>query len=297
MRGKARALAQRIRTGIRSAIVSARSRGRAFKPVKVFTFVDFRTDFLFYQAKSLERFLREEFEFTVFDNTPPERAELGLEIRDICRRLGLRYQPVLKQRHDTANYAHAQAIEWAWHTVIRRERWDFALILDFDMFLVAPFSLAEYMEKWDLAGMPQSRDDGKRALEYLWPGLMVLRKTLPDQRRMSFMCDVIDGIPVDVGGSLFRYLESHAGLRVGKMRNTGHISRAAGNLGLLPFTEGYTEGFNLDFIERTFIHYGAGSNWDRRAAEYHRQKTEFVFKMVDEAVRSSHEAEVLPSCR
>lgn len=259
-------------------------------PVRVYTFSDFRADLIPYQYKALKAFLKEDFEFTVFNNTPDERREVRDEIERVCRSLGIRHLFVEEQNQRTVNEAHAQAIHWGWQSVIRREKSGFIILLDFDVFPLAPFSIETYMAGADIAGLPQSRNAGKKYARYFWPGFMILRGSIPNKRWADFRCGRVGDVPVDVGGRFHHYLRWHPFLKKRSMRCSGQISSRLGNMGAMPewMRGGYEDAFNVWLVEEAFLHYGGASNWDGQTAEHHQRKTAYVFDVIDRAI-SGHE--------
>lgn len=119
-------------------------------------------------------------------------------------------------------------------------------------------------------------------MEYLWEALALLDvPRLPDAGSMSWWCGHLFpdrpgalGVPVDVGGQTYHYLMAHPEVSV-----EGIGIRLFPDDGRCPFHPANYEEFLLG--EAEFLHYRGGSNWDRKPAEYHRLKTEWLRRRLE----------------
>ena len=155
------------------------------------------------------------------------------------------------------------------------------MVIDSDMFLIKPFSVLEYMKGYQLAGVPQSRGDKDTVVEYLWNGLVFMDMPhLPERRTIDFNCGRVKGFPVDVGGQTYHYIQKHQEVAV-KFMGLDYLPAAAeqyhDSVALMLMQAGYT-GNNMEFlINRHFLHYRGGTNWDQKSPHSHAQKWS-VFK-------------------
>lgn len=250
--------------------------------IRAYTFADIRADFVPYQARCIRKFLGDDVSFTVFNNTPGDRIQARKQIEDACSANGARNVQVASQDHQTANHAHAQALDWAWNNVIMEEDSDVSLILDFDMFPGRPMNLVAMMDEYQMAGHKQVRGSG---VTYFWPGLMMLKtRELRDKKSLSFFCGKIDGNPVDVGGMLHNYFSLHPDVRRRWIRGTGFIERSMGNLDALPpsmLPEYDADNFKMSVFENAFVHYEGGSNWAHKPADLLRRKDAFLWRLLE----------------
>lgn len=263
--------------------------------VRFYSVADFRADFLPHQVRSLHTFLKDPFSLTVLDNVPrpgsnswsrvtPERLAVSDALRAACAEHGAGYARVPQEAQSLAlaGTAHASALKWALRDVVLAERPAYAAIIDFDVFLCAPFSVADVLRDADLAGWPQSRG----LVNYLWPGLLLMALgRLPAPGEIDLGGGRIDGQSVDVGGRLHHYLTAHPEVRV-KALPSGRPGHTDKSLSLLPSEArgAYESDFGVDVLAHAFVHYRAGSGWDYPSPEMKERKTRYVFSLVDRCI-------------
>jgi hypothetical protein len=246
--------------------------------VKLYTHAHNRPDFIPLQLRSFARFLTDDFEYLVFNNAAT--ASDDREIRETCARLGVECIEVEERNHLTVNCSHASALQWSFHQYLKYETECIAAILDSDMFMISDFSLNDYLDGYDLAGVSQSRGH----VYYLTNDIIFFNMAaLPDKDAMNFMCDKIEGVHVDVGGDLYYWLKNNPSLRIRYIKSTGQIWSGKNNLQLLPeaILNDYDDDYKFSIVENAFLHYGRGSNWDRKSEEYHRNKTGTLIKFLE----------------
>jgi|ERR1700693_325514 len=265
--------------------------------IKIFTFTFNKIDFIELQYRALQKNLKDEFVFTVFNNSTfgQERASGNYEkINAECHRLGI---PVIDIQMDKkmaedcqimetavtifnrggsytcANVAHAYAFYWAWKSVISKEK-DPILILDFDMFLVAPIKLTDYLQNYQMCFVPQGIG---LTVDYIHPGFVLFDMSkLPDPESMNWWCGRVEGVPVDVGGHTSLYLAAHPELKTLKLAFQ-HVQDD-------PETDFHPSDYAFLLIEGqpVFLHYYRGSNWNQQPSDYHIKKTEWLKKRLEE---------------
>lgn len=232
--------------------------------LKIYTIAVNRPDFLLLQHRTFYRFLADPYQLIVINDGKGEDA---LKIGNMARRLELDHHNVERPRRDTANYAHARSIQWAYDNFISKDD-DVSVLLDGDMFLGAKFSVRDWLGNHALAGIPQNREH----VRYIWPGLVFMNmRKLPDKRSLSFWPDVVDGQRVDVGGHSHEYLRDHPWVEV------RWIQRDASDKGCIRTQEQFLEAkrFGME-IALSFLHYRCGTNWDHQSADHHTKKTELL---------------------
>lgn len=174
-----------------------------------------RPEFIELQEKTFKTFLKDEYEFIVFNDAP------GNTMRDqiftICARLGLRCIRIPQEIHTTAYLPRdgghfndpctrcADVVQYSLNTLGFLHD-DLVMIIDSDMFLVKDFSLRHYLQGFSLAGKYQNRAN----VYYLWNGLLFFdMKTLPEKSTLNFNCGRVEGQAVDVGGYTYYYLKKY----------------------------------------------------------------------------------------
>ena len=174
-----------------------------------------RPDFIEIQYHTLKKFLKDEYEFVVFNDAPNE--EMCNQITEMCARYKIRCMRIPQSIHTYA-YLHRLPREQFNHSCVRcanvvqyslnelgLQHDDLVMIIDSDMFLVKDFNLREYMQDYDLAGVSQSRPNG---VEYIWNGLVFFdMKRLLNKHLINFNCGEVNNTPVDVGGQMHHYFK------------------------------------------------------------------------------------------
>jgi hypothetical protein len=227
--------------------------------VTYYSIVDVRSDFLPWQIKGLKTFcLDRDWEFVVLNNAI-HRPKIHTQIEAASKKRRVRSLTVPEEVWDRKNssLAHKETLKWVWHSVILKERPDIVGILDFDLFLTAPFRAESYLADHELAGWFCRNQH----IRYLWPGLMLfdLRK-LPNPETIDFDRGIIEGVRVDVGGAIHRYISKHPQLNI---RNIP--------IGM------FSDEFRVSMYDKTWIHYCKGSGWDNPDPDYKSRKDAFVF--------------------
>lgn len=248
-----------------------------------YTVADCRTDLLALQAKSLRTFNLDPYEFVCLDNSTPETPGLASEFRQICQAEKIRYVkvPFTVQNRKTANEAHSSALCWAWSEVVQADDPAMAVIFDFDLFLLAPFSVNGWMRGSQVGGWPQ----GKPPIRYFWPGLLMFHRwNLPSPETISLDCGQVDGVPVDVGGQLHHYLARHQP----DVRTLSSCARIETPEAMQMLPAGslatYDPAFRVDVFNRHFVHYVGATGWDYPSVDLRARKTAWVKALVEKCV-------------
>jgi hypothetical protein len=274
-----------------------------------------RPDFIEIQNKTFKKFLKDDYEFVVFNDA--KDIETADKINQTCDRLNLECIRIPQDIHDRP-YLYRLDGEWFHHPSVRCSNVvqysldvlgfkhpGIVALVDSDLFLIKEMSIKEYLKGYHLAGLPQSRNNQSTVVDYVWIGIVFLDMTaLPDKETLNFNCGRVKNIAVDAGGHTYHYLTDHPSILWKKM-NVQHISNflcescrkletapcCTHNLDILraeKFDEteikflhaGIT---NCEFIlDHHFLHYRSGSNWDYKSPGYHKQKTKLVNDFIDE---------------
>lgn len=252
-----------------------------------------RPDFIEIQAKTFQKFLQDDYEFVVFNDAP--KKEMCEQINSTCAALGLRCVRIPQSIHaapylprdqndDFQNPAVrcANVVQYSLD-VLGFDHDGIVVIIDADMFLIKPFSVVEYLNDYQLAGVPQKRQH----VNYFWNGLVFFNmNTLPDKRSMSFNCQKVEGVAVDVGGGLYHYFKAHPELKLSPIGNEyinqwTHLSSRQEKHEIVRLLYEMQPN-NIEFlINYSFLHYRSGTNWDNRANDYHKTKTEILNEFIE----------------
>lgn len=246
------------------------------KKVKIYVNANKRLDFIPLQQKSFLRFLKDDFEYIIFNNA--DTKENNLAIKELCKELGIKCIDVEGNDHRHPTYAGTYPVQWSFHKYIKQETDIIAVMLDSDIFMIKEFSVNDYMNGFDVAAIPQFRH-----VTYLHIGIMFFNMdTLPNKDDMNFMHGKIEGALTDGGGYLYYWLKDNPGLRVRYIVTNGIICSKNNNLQFLPaeLVKDYIDDYQFGVIEKTFLHYRRGSNWDRRSEEFHKNKTILLKRLL-----------------
>lgn len=276
--------------------------------VLLFTYAYNRPDFIEIQYKTFKKFLHDEYEFIVFNDAPGQN--MCDKINNMCAKYGVRCVRIPQEIHDkpylprlARENFHAPAVrncnvvQYSLDT-IGFDHDDILVLLDSDMFLVKDFSVIKYMKNLDTAGLDQER----KGFHYLWIGLVMLNmQTLPDKRTLTFNCGEIEGVPVDSGGQTYHYLKQNPKLKINYIDEKGpfHLRcNECKKLNILQCTHNrdvlLKNGFDQNiinciqmyplftfFLNNSFLHYYAGTNWNGENKDRIVQKTNALYDYLN----------------
>lgn len=286
--------------------------------VLLFTYSYNRPDFIEIQDKTFKKFLKDDYEFIVFnDASNDEMCEM---ITLTCARLNIRCiripqeihaRPYLK-RWEGENFNHpavrnCNVVQYSLD-VLGFQHKGIVALFDSDLFLIKEFSIKDILSEHDLAGLPQSRNKDSITIEYLWIGIVFLNmSTMPNHETINFNCGRVKDIPVDAGGHTHCYLEDNPAIRLKRLNilnspfyfcddcdrssDCGYCNHNTDKLREHGFTENEIKFLHAgptecEFIQdRAFFHYRGGSNWDYRSQEYHKKKTQILYDFIDDIMK------------
>jgi hypothetical protein len=278
--------------------------------VLIFTYSYNRPDFIEIQDRTFKQFLKDDYEFIVFNDANNE--ELCEKINQTCAQLKIRCIRIPQEIHRMPYLERWPGEPWNHPTVRNSNVVQYSLdnfgfehsgivaLFDSDLFLIKDFSIQEFLKDFDLAGVPQARAN----LEYLWIGLVFLNMTtLPDKQMINFNCGRIGDVHVDAGGQTYHYLINHPSIHLRKIASyysgdflcdecrKNNIARCTHNTEILK-QAGFNDIeikylhqglINCEFMHnQTFLHYRGGSNWDYQSPEYHQKKTQMLHEFIHE---------------
>jgi hypothetical protein len=271
--------------------------------IKIYTFASNRPDFIGLQLESFRKNLKEEFDYTVFNNARYDitggsdpnlinRAgkDAGIRVIEVEKDAALLADcaaiepggPVLNPhgQYANANVAHAYALRWAWNNYISKET-DPIAILDSDVFLIQPVKLTDALDPYVMANISDGKprpNEPDRPILYMWPTFMLADLArLPDKESLNWWCGRIENVPVDVGGHTYYYFQAHPDISIQNVRRVNAYYLDTSSCPMQP--PNYDEFYLNDAI---ILHYRSGSDWDHKGKEYHRLKTEWLKKRIAE---------------
>lgn len=274
-----------------------------FSKILIITHSYNRPDFIEIQHRTFKKFLQDDYEFVVFNdarNTDPKTRDA---IKNTCKNLELRCIRIPQDLHtdpylerwpgeplDCVNVRCANVVQFSLD-ILGFKHNDIVMIIDSDAFLIKPFHIRNYMKQYDFASIPQCKD----GYRYFWNALVIMNmKTLPHKETLNFNCGQIDGVSIDVGAHLYYYFKNNKNVRIGTINgpNSSGINGLQDRSKEELLQKGYTEESislmhddkinNVNFfLNGTFLHYRAASNWNHQSNTYIDHKTKLLNKFID----------------
>jgi hypothetical protein len=265
-----------------------------------------RPDFIEIHAKTFKNFLKDEYEYVVFNDASSELMKNKIE--QTCKKLGIRCFRIPQEMHyapgrEGAGGRHIDGIEFAFKE-IGYDHNGIVVLVDSDMFLLQPFSIADFMQGYDISGELQGRKDVYHEVLYLSPVLVFMNmQTLPNKKTLSFEGGYIEGLACDVGAHTYYYLKNNPfikskffdNLHIGSFKNSinckqcnnincNNCIKKLQNNGFDQKTIKFIHSCDSNiefFMNKAFLHYRCGSNWNRQSTQYHAKKTEAFNKYIN----------------
>lgn len=211
--------------GLRSQMMSIKNIGTVFAfmissfigavdpDVLVVTHSYNRPDFIELQYKTFKKFLKDDYEFVVFNDAKDSKLEN--EIRAMCASLGIRCIRVPQSIHTSSHPSrrHIDCIHYAFNEIGIKHDGIFAQV-DSDIFLIEETSLRELSKDFEIVANLQK--SGK--IFWINPVVALFdMSTLPNMETMRWNCDPINGISTDTGGYTYYYLIQNTSVRMRKI--------------------------------------------------------------------------------
>jgi hypothetical protein len=281
--------------------------------VLVYTYSYNRPDFIEMQAKTFKKFLKDDYEFIVFNDAPDFLMQE--QIRETCFNLEIECIDIPQCIHEIPYLQRWPEEHWN-HPAIRNcnvvqyslDNYGFMhngliVLLDSDVFLVKEFSFKKFLEASPIAGLSQSKSSNGTSVEYLWIGFAIFDfGRIPHKDTLNFNCGYVENIPVDAGGHTYYYLRDHPTIPVKFFssltssyaqcslcqvahrwdctHNTEQLKADLFDEDQIAFIQSGV--YNCDFLmHNTFLHYRGGTNWDGQTPEYHQRKTELFNRYIN----------------
>ena len=252
------------------------------KTLKIFTIVNNRLDLLELQHLSFNAFIKDNFSLCIVDNSG--NPTLNQQFQNYANLNKLNYISTISTDNRGAGYKHAECLNNIWRNYITKDLNGYAMICDSDIFAVQSVSIDNIFEgKYLIAAPMQSR-----AKEHFWIGPTVAFFDLNKIPNPETLCwdagFYVNGIGLDTGGKSYEYLEREIDIKtkVKNLKATHHINSLNNNKHCLPveYIDSYKDEYSLEFFSNYFLHYARGSNWDRASSDYHKEKIDYVSKLL-----------------
>ena len=132
-----------------------------------------------YQIKTLSRFFKCPYRYTVFDNSTNEKYSVS--INQICKKNNIGFIRLPNQNFipkGWGSYSHGIAINFVINKYIKNKGAKIVGILDHDIFLVKDFDILKYMNNQPFYGVKHRF--------YLWPGLWFCKMDYLKYKKVDF---------------------------------------------------------------------------------------------------------------
>lgn len=250
-----------------------------------------RTDFIEWQDKTFKKFVKDDYEFVVFNDARDNH--ICSQIEETCRRLNLRcirfpqhlHNKPYMHREPWEDYNHASVrcsnvVQYQFDTIGFNHD-DIFVTLDSDLILVRPISFREHLKDHPISSLVQSREAKGKKVEYMWIGIIFMDiPKLPDVVSFNVNCGVIDGVNVDAGGYTGQYLKNYPEITPRWVNSHGiNDPKVWGD-----FPEHWQNMIDhqVTFIhDFHFAHYYAGSNWPGYSNEEIHERTVLFNQFLD----------------
>lgn len=248
--------------------------------INIFTSVVNRPDFILLQKKLFDKFLDNEYQFHVVDDSVD--ADISEQFKDICSENKFSYY---KKPSRTVQMNPAQAcadtVQWTYDNIIKVNHFDdIVFFCDSDLFLIDEFNIEEYMEDAIISGLPQYRG----SVTYMWNGIMFFNMPKMTDYDINFSDGVVNGELTDVGGHTYYYFKkNNFWFKETDVQYPTHF------YDIELQNEEVTRGYNFELhLDGKFLHYRAATNWyaNWRGSEDPLVNKTKIFEKIVESVLS-----------
>lgn len=247
--------------------------------IHIFTSVVNRPDFVVLQNQLFQKFLQNEYQFHIVDDSIDEN--ISSQFKEICE---LRNNKYYKKPERTISLNPAQAcadtVQWTYDMLIKENhKNDIVFFCDSDLFLIDEFDIEDYMSDAIIAGLPQQRGN----ITYMWNGIMFFNMPKMKDLDINFSDGIVEGEMTDVGGHTYHYFQ----------KNNIEMKKTDAECPVYPThfneidlqNEEVTRGYNFELhLDGKFLHYRAATNWHsnwRGSQDPLQKKTEIFNQIID----------------
>lgn len=272
-----------------------------------------RPDFIEWQYRTFKKFLKDDYEYIVFNDGPTEK--LSSEIEKVCQDLEIRCERIPQEIHqwpylkrdvwedrNCPSVRTANAVQYS-YDILALDHEGIVAFFDSDMFLIREFSISRYLQDGDLAGVAQWRGS-EGVVKYLWNGIMFFNmETLPNKNTLNFNCGSILGNHTDTGGYTYYYLRDNPEAKLRFM--VDQLDFTDGEFILNSYDGEKREFLDEDqafkkikspeviaflserpddvqfFLDFAILHYRRAGNYHGKSHKYHKEKTEQLSRFLE----------------
>ena len=221
--------------------------------IQIFTSVVNRPDFVKIQDDLFKKFLKEDYQFNIVDDSVDE--SISKQFYNICSENGFKYYKKSKRTIEmNPAQACADTVQWSYDNIIRKNHLgDIVFFCDSDLFLIDDFNISEYMEDAIIAGLPQYRGN----VTYMWNGIMFFNMPKMRDLDIDFSDGYVNGELTDVGGNTYYYFKrNNITMKETDVQYPTHFN----DIELQ--NDEVTKGYNFELhLDSKFLHYRAATNW------------------------------------
>jgi hypothetical protein len=194
--------------------------------ITLITHSDKRPDFIELQYKSIQKHLKNNFEYIVLNNDITKGQNYN-NIHEICNRLSIKCVDVeldesLQTTNGSLNYSNNQyttgnnacvySLFWTFKNFVKNQ--EIVIVIDSDMFFIHDINIEELMVDRDIIFTPHYRTSNNTTVDYIWPGFVCLNlKKSPHLKDLNWNHGlgggVINGVVTDVGGFTYYNIIEH----------------------------------------------------------------------------------------
>ncbi len=226
-----------------------------------------RPDFIPLQFKSFKKFIQEDFEFIVIDNSITE--DMSKNIYQVCYDLGVKYLKSDNQTpHGLYGWSHIHGMNFFKNNLINSKS-KFIFLIEHDIFFCSNYDrINKIVNNYGVCGVSQRRED----INYFHPGILLFNKEKSgDLINFDFRGDVIEdgifnkelnGVRVDTGGQTHKYIKNNPD-KIFFIDN---------------YVNEYLEDVNLNHV---FYHMVRGSNWIGTEDELNKKKINIIENILN----------------
>lgn len=273
--------------------------------------------FIELQQKTFRKFLKDEYEFVLFNDAKDETT--ARQIEQTCHSWNVTHIRIPQEIHNRPylkrlpgdsfqrpNIRHANCCQYSMD-ILGFNHEEIVIMIDSDMFLIRTFDVEEYMNNKDIAAfMKGSKTPTGQEIVHLCPALCFFdMRKLPDIHSLNFNCGTVKGASVDSGGWTYHYLEQHPQLNISYINCLASYKLFLGNYDMqiqanstisnsAKIDSYVTHGFNEKeiqfllkkpdtfefFLDNIFVHYHGGSNYNNQSAAYHKNKWQIFTEFI-----------------
>ena len=262
--------------------------------INIFAFTSNRSDLIELQLKSFQKYIQEDFTFTILNNAKFDRPAEKVKIDEMCGKLGISVFDVERVQSledkcnaveksctvfnrqgswSNPNCAGCYGCFYTWEFHIMKEKGAVCLLHP-DMFFTRPIKLTDYLVTTPLCFMPQSRPNlgGIHMHDAL---VLADMSRLPNPEQINWWGSFVNGIVTDIGGQSFFYLKAHPELNPTLIQQYFVPDD--------PTTDFHPSEYeNISIDDKPIgIHYLRASNWNHRSPEYHTLKTKWLIEKLN----------------